>query len=119
LKRKKVHDKKSLLSSHNQELLRQIKEKEEVKLMKERELLEEGRKIRQNQDLNMMHLENIKKDKIDLLKGMNVEEKYIVDLEKFKVLDDSKNNDVAFIKKKETKKKNEKTEKEEVKKTRN
>jgi len=29
--------------------------------MKERELLEEGRKIRQNQDLNMMHLENIKK----------------------------------------------------------
>jgi len=48
---------------------------------------------------------------------MNVEEKYIVDLEKFKVLDDSKNNDVAFIKKKETKKKNEKTEKEGVKKT--
>jgi len=116
---KKVLDKKSLLSSHNQELLRQIKEKEEVKLMKERELLEEGRKIRQNQDLNKIHLENIKKDKIDLLKGMNVEEKYIVDLEKFKVLDDRKNNDVAFIKKKETKRKNEKTEKEEIKKQAN
>jgi len=77
---KKKQDKKRLLMDHNFELRRQIKEKEESDKLSKREFLEEGRKIKQNSNFDANRLEEIRKNKIQHLKDLNIEDKYIVDL---------------------------------------
>ena len=51
-----------------------------------REVLEEGRKIRQNNDSYRERMEKIKQEKIRELKALNIQPKYIADLERFKIV---------------------------------
>ena len=101
---KKILDRKKLLSEHNLELRRQIKEKEEDEKMKSRENLEEGRKIKQGTLEEIRKYEDIKKDKIQILKDMGIEEKYINDLEKLSVIPSDKLQSL-YIDRKDKKKK--------------
>ena len=75
------------LLDHNRDLRIQIAEKEEKERMLRREVLEEGRKIRQNNDDYMDNIEQIRRDKIQKLRQMNINEKYIVPLERFSLKD--------------------------------
>jgi len=84
--KKKEEDKKKTLLDHNQELRRQIKEREEVERLKRREILEDGRMLKQKLQGEKERVENMKEKKISEIKDMNVAEKYYVDLEKFKVV---------------------------------
>ena len=59
--------------------------KEEKNKMYDREILEEGRKNRQLKDDWLKRMEKIKQEKIQVLKDLNVEPKFIVDLEKYKI----------------------------------
>lgn len=87
---KRKQDKRKLLTDHNMELRRQIKEKEEAELLVKRELWEEGRKIKQGNIEEASKLQNIRNDKIAQLKQMGIQEKYIVDLEKLELLPSNK-----------------------------
>jgi len=51
----------------------------------EREALEDGRKIKQRQIKETQRLGEIKVEKITELKNLGVKEKYIADLEKYKI----------------------------------
>lgn len=84
-KEKKIELKKLL--DHNKDLRIQIAEKEEKERIHKREILEEGRKIRQNNDDYMDNIEQIRRDKINKLRQMNINEKYIVPLERFSLKD--------------------------------
>ena len=75
------------LLDHNKDLRIQIAEKEEKERMLRREVLEEGRKIRQNNDEYIDNIEQIRRDKIKQLRKMNINEKYIVPLERFSLKD--------------------------------
>ena len=75
------------LLDHNKDLRIQIAEKEEKERIHKREILEEGRKIRQNNDEYINNIEQIRKDKINKLRKMNINEKYIVPLERFSLKD--------------------------------
>ena len=63
-----------------------IKEKEEREKLKAREIIEEGRLIKQKNDDWYKRMERIKKEKIQGLKDMNVNPKYLVDLERYKIV---------------------------------
>ena len=63
-----------------------IKEKEEREKLKAREIIEEGRLIKQKNDDWYKRMEKIKKEKIQGLKDMNVNPKYMVDLERYKIV---------------------------------
>jgi len=52
-----------------------------------REVLEEGRKIKQHNDDYSDNIEKIRRDKINKLRQMNINEKYIVPLERFSLKD--------------------------------
>ncbi len=71
------------LLDHNDNLKRQIIEKEERKRVNRRETLEEGRKDQQIREQYAKSIEAIKRDKIKYLKDMNIDEKYILPLRKF------------------------------------
>ena len=75
--------KKAQLLHHREELRLQILNKQEKEKVDKREILEEGRKVRQNNDEYRRGLEAIKKEKIDYLKSLNIEDKYIVPLRCF------------------------------------
>ena len=60
-----------------------IKIKEEKERLKSREKLEEGRKAKQNMDDWRLRMLKIKNQKIQELRDLGVEEKYIADLERF------------------------------------
>ena len=75
--------KKEQLLHHREELRLQILNKQEKEKVDRREILEEGRKVRQNNDEYRRGLEAIKKEKIDYLKSLNIEDKYIVPLRCF------------------------------------
>jgi hypothetical protein len=64
---------------------RQIKEKEEFSNQLKRETLEEGRKLKQKQESEFKRLMKIKDGKITHLNGLQINSKYISDLEKYKV----------------------------------
>jgi hypothetical protein len=83
---RKIIDRRKLLADHNDELRRQIKEKEEDEKMKAREHLEEGRKIKQGNIEEIKRYEEIKKEKLQQMKEMGIDEKYVVDLEKLSVI---------------------------------
>ena len=75
------------LLDHNKDLRIQIAEKEERERLINREILEEGRKIKQKNDIYSDSIEAIRKDKIRQLREMNIDEKYIVPLERFSIKD--------------------------------
>ena len=75
------------LLDHNKDLRIQIAEKEERERLINREILEEGRKIKQKNDIYSDSIEAIRKDKIRQLREMNINEKYIVPLERFSIKD--------------------------------
>jgi hypothetical protein len=79
-------EKQRKLYEHNLDIRKQIKLREEREKMKEREILEEGRKNKQILDDWLRRMERIKREKIQGLKNLNIEPKYIVDLEKYKII---------------------------------
>ena len=83
--RERIKLKKML--DHNKDLRIQIAQKEERERLNKREILEEGRKNRQKNDIYSESIEAIRKDKIRQLREMNINEKYIVPLERFSIKD--------------------------------
>ena len=65
------------------DLEKQISDKENQKKMQRMSSIEEGIKVKNEQDNYLASLEEIRKQKIKELKDLNVKEKYIVPLEKF------------------------------------
>ena len=80
------------LMYHNADLKRQIADKEEKEKINRREILEDGRKDRQRLDQYERSIEAIRRDKIQSLRDMNIDEKYIVPLRKFNLSDLTKLN---------------------------
>ena len=83
--RERIKLKKML--DHNKDLRIQIAQKEERERLNKREILEEGRKTKQKADIYSESIEAIRKDKIRQLRDMNINEKYIVPLERFSIKD--------------------------------
>ena len=75
------------LLDNTRDLRIQIAEKEERERLLQREILEEGRKNKQKNDIYVDSIEAIRKDKIRQLREMNINEKYIVPLERFSIKD--------------------------------
>ena len=75
------------LMKHKEDLKRQIIEKEEINRVNRREILEEGRKNLQIKDQYYKSIEAVRRDKIKSLRDMNIDEKYISPLIKFKLSD--------------------------------
>ena len=73
------------LFEHNFELRKQIKMKEEKRDLEKREILEEGRKVKQSNEKYLENFERIKAEKIAFLKSLNVKPLYIADLERYQV----------------------------------
>jgi len=71
------------LKKYKEDLQKLIFSKEEEKKMKQREIIEEGRKIKQNQEEYYNRLKQIKQRKIDELQKMNVPQVYISNLQKY------------------------------------
>jgi len=68
---------------YKEDLMKMMVIKDEDKKQKRREILEEGKKLKQSQEEYYNRLQNIKSRKIEELKKLNVPKKYIHDLEKF------------------------------------
>ena len=81
--RRLEEDKKKKLYENTKDLKKLIKLKEEKERLKSREKLEEGRKAKQNMDDWRLRMLKIKNQKIQELRDLGVEEKYIADLERF------------------------------------
>ena len=67
------------------DIRRQVAEKSEMEKISRREVIEEGRKSQMEYEEYLRNIEAIKKDKIQELKNMNVNDRYIVPLQKFKI----------------------------------
>ena len=65
------------------ELEKQIVDREEREKMKRVKELEEGKKIKKEQDKYLMSLEEIRKQKIQELKDLKIKDEYILPLEKY------------------------------------
>ena len=76
--------KKEQFVNHREELKKQILNTQEKEKIDRREILEEGRKIRQNNEEYKKNLEKVKKQRINYLKSLNIEDKYIVPLRIYK-----------------------------------
>ena len=83
--RRKEEERVKLRYDHNDELRRQIKEREEYEKQTKREYLEEGRKMKQKVLGIKKHIERIKEEKLAELKNMNVQDKYVTPLVKYKL----------------------------------
>lgn len=83
--RRKEEERHRLRYDHNSELRRQIKEREELEKQKKREHLEEGRKMKQKVLGIKRNIERIKEEKLAELKGLNVQDKYVTPLVKYKL----------------------------------
>ena len=79
---KKMYNEK--LREHNKELQKCIKEREEKNKLKIREIIEEGRKIRQNNEKYFDKINRIKNQKIEELKMLNISPRYLVSLRNYK-----------------------------------
>ena len=75
---------RNILVKHNFELLKLIKEKEDEKKLKKREILEEGRIIKQNNEKFNNMLEHIKRKKIKELESLKINPLYLVPLKNFR-----------------------------------
>lgn len=83
--RRKEEERVKLRYDHNGELRRQIKEREEYEKQSKREYLEEGRKMKQKVLGIKQHIERIKEEKLAELKSLNVQDKYVTPLVKYKL----------------------------------
>ena len=79
-------DKKKKLYENTKDLKKLIKIKEEKERLESRETLEDGRKAKQNMDDWKLRMEKIKQQKIQDLKNLGVQPKYIADLERYKIV---------------------------------
>lgn len=70
---------------HNNELRKQIKIREEFEKQKKREHLEDGRKMKQKVLEIKQNIEKIKDEKLAELKSLNVQDKYVAPLTKYKL----------------------------------
>ena len=70
---------------NNEEVLNQIQQKKDKEIIRKREIIEEGRLIRLDNDLFFKKMEKIKKDKINELESLNIKSKYLTDLKRFKI----------------------------------
>jgi hypothetical protein len=59
--------------------------KAENKKLGRREVLEEGRNIKQFLDNYKVRMERIKQEKLKELRDLNIQQKYIADLERYKI----------------------------------
>ena len=84
--RRMEEDKKKKLYENTQDLKKLIKIKEEKERLHSKEKLEDGRKMRQKEDDWRLRMEKIKKQKIQDLKNLGVQQKYIADLERYKIV---------------------------------
>ena len=84
---KKIEEeKKKIRYDHCNDLRKLIKLREEKEKVERKEVLEEGRKIRQKNDKWREKMERIKNQKIQELKSLNVKPIYIADLERYKII---------------------------------
>ena len=81
----KEEERKKTLLQHAEEIKKQILLREETKILARKELLEEGRKIKQKEQIEKLSLEQVKLEKLAILNKMNVEEKFVADLRKYKI----------------------------------
>ena len=65
------------------DLEKQIKGKEDKEKLEKVKVQEEGKKIRKEQDKYLNSLEEIRKQKIQELKDLNIKDAYIIPLEKY------------------------------------
>ena len=84
--RRMEEDKKKKLYENTLDLKKLIKIKEEKERLHSKEKLEDGRKMRQKEDDWRLRMEKIKKQKIQDLKNLGVQQKYIADLERYKIV---------------------------------
>ena len=75
---------KEKMMRHNRNILEEIMKREELKKLEKREILEEGRKIKQDNEEYLKKIYDIKKRKIDDLKKMEIKPLYMIDLINFK-----------------------------------
>ena len=85
-KRKEIIRKQKLME-HNANLKRQIADKEEREKLHKREILEEGRINQQKLDQYQKSIEALKNDRIQNLRKLKIDEKYILPLKKFNLKD--------------------------------
>ena len=86
-KEKKIEEeKKRMRYENNQDIRKLIKLREEKERLEAKEILEEGRKIRQKNDIWKERMEKIRQQKIQELRDLNVHPIYIADLERFKIV---------------------------------
>ena len=85
-KEKRIEEERKRMRYENtKDLKKMIKLREEKEKLEAKEVLEEGRKIRQYNDDWKRRMEKIKQEKIQKLKDLNVEPIYIADLERYKI----------------------------------
>jgi hypothetical protein len=85
IEKEKEKEKKAIetMLKYKEDLMKMMVIKDEDKKQKRREILEEGKKLKQSQEEYYNRLQNIKSRKIEELKKLNIPKKYIHDLEKF------------------------------------
>ena len=75
-------DKRTALVDHSNKIRDQISTNEQVKKQDRLDYLEEGRKVREKIDNERQKLVDIQKAKIDELKTLGIEDKYLYELQK-------------------------------------
>ena len=84
--RRNEEDKKKKRYENTKDLKKLMKLKEEKEKLQNREIIEDGRKAKQNRDDWRLRMEKIKQQKIQDLKNLSVQQKYIADLERYKIV---------------------------------
>ena len=84
--RKVEEEKKRMRYENNEDIRKLIKLREEKERLEAKEILEEGRKEKQQNDIWKQRMERIKQQKIQELKDLNVHPIYIADLERYKIV---------------------------------
>ena len=87
IEKEKEKEKKAIehMLKYKEDLLKMIAIKDEEKKLKRREIIDEGKKLKKSQDEYYKRLQSIKSKKIEELNNLNVPQKYITNLEKFRI----------------------------------
>ena len=87
IEKEKEKEKKAIeyMLKYKEDLLKMIAIKDEEKKLKRREIIDEGKKLKKSQDEYYKRLQSIKSRKIEELNNLNVPQKYITNLEKFRI----------------------------------
>ena len=87
IEKEKEKEKKAIetMLKYKEDLMKMIVIKDEEKKLKRREMIEEGKKLKQSQEDYYKRLANIKTRKVEELKSFSVPKKYMHDLENFKI----------------------------------